>query len=109
MSRSRIIIAAAKKVLVQTGNWGVMWGDSGLLDAISAACPELKMIDLHPLTRHKKILDALERSKDFDKSYIRLPGQRGNSMVRCFTLKVVMRPSDWKWVYGHKIEKGEEQ
>lgn len=100
-SEGQIIRERARQTLIRSGNKAVMWGDVGLLDMIAVSCYELNLLDLHPLPRHQKILNALDRSKDFHKSYIRLPGQRGNSMVRCFTLKAVIRPSDWKWVYGH--------
>jgi hypothetical protein len=75
----------ARDVLVESGYTSVMWGDAWLLDAIGTRCGLPRM---HPLNRHKRILDALERSPLFTKGYVRLDVFTNNQsrLVRSFKL-----------------------
>jgi len=82
------------EVLKETDNPGVMHGDVTLLDMIAVRCTHTTLMKkkngkyTHPLNRHKRILDALEKDKRFEKFYARMPGIRGNQMWRSFKLKV---------------------
>ena len=70
MSKRRIC-DVAEEVLRETGNPGVMWGDSGLLDTIAERAgskPRAPIrlrggatIEDHPLSRWRRVLDALSR------------------------------------------------
>jgi hypothetical protein len=81
--RGKTIADVAVVVLKRTDNPGVMWGDTMLLDEIAAACVQTTLMQrkdgttTHPLARHKRILDALERDERFKKYYIPMPGERG--------------------------------
>lgn len=62
------IAQAALDVLRETDSPAVVWGDCTLLDTIGE---RVGMPSMHPLRRHKRILDALDRSPRFVKSYVR--------------------------------------
>lgn len=77
------------EVLKETDNPGVMWGDVTLLDMISKRCMHSKISErgkgaIHPLDRHKRILDALDRDVRFEKYYLKVP-----FLCRSFKLKEV--------------------
>lgn len=76
------------EVLKETGNSGVMWGDTYLLDEIAIKCTHTNLVghEVHPLNRHKRILDALDKDDRFEKFYIRMRGMKGN-LWRSFRLK----------------------
>jgi hypothetical protein len=93
--KGKTIADVAVVVLRRTSNPGVMWGDVVLLDEIAATCVQTTLIrrkdgtTTHPMTRHKRILDALENDKRFEKWYIRLPDYaRGRGLVRSFRLRL---------------------
>lgn len=70
-----------------TGVTYVMWGDTHVLDEIAWKCTHTNLSSLHPLTRHHRILNALERSPLFQKQIIDISGRgRGNTRGRCFRL-----------------------
>lgn len=73
--------------LKETNNNAVMWGDCFLLDEIASKCDHTNLMTLHPLTRHHRIFNSLEKSKLFEKGYVRITGFRGFSLVRVFKLK----------------------
>jgi len=77
------------EVLVETDNPGVMWGDCGLLDMIAKRCIHTNLMNQHPLNRHSRILNALERDKRFDKYYVKKGGEIGNPYMRSFKLRIV--------------------
>lgn len=86
--KGRPMHVIAVEVLKETDNCGVMHGDSGLLDEIyERSCRERgrpQLYRVHPLTRWKRVLDALSKSPGpFEKSFIR--GFR-NQLWRCFRL-----------------------
>ncbi len=87
----KTIADIAREVLVDADRDGVMWGDCNLLDMIAGACDHeigTKLINSHPLNRHKRILDGLatKRGKElFDKSYVR--ADRIGLVWRIFRLK----------------------
>ena len=82
------IAETAKQVLIETNNNGVMWGDCFLLDDIAVRCKHTNLMTLHPLVRHQRILNALEKSPLFEKRVVWLKrGYQGNQTGRCFTLK----------------------
>jgi hypothetical protein len=87
--KHKTIADIAVEVLKETGNHGVMWGDCSLLDEIAIKCTHTNLVGhgVHPLNRHKRILDALDRDGRFEKFYIRMKGERGNQMWRSFKLK----------------------
>ena len=68
----------------QLGNSGSMpivsWGDCCLLDRAASRATHTNLMDLHPLTRHARILAALRGSKLFERIELqRLGGYRGGS------------------------------
>jgi hypothetical protein len=85
----KTIAQHAKEYLVENGHNGVMWGDTWLLDAIADRCIHTNLTILHPLNRHTRILNALEKSSLFEKKVvIGKPGYRGNQTTRVFMIKV---------------------
>ena len=52
--------------------YAVMWGDTHLLDECAQLTGLKKLQTLHPLNRHQRILNALDRSPLFVKYYIPL-------------------------------------
>jgi len=60
---------ATLAILTETDNPGVGWGDTGLLDTIWKRSG--RSLDIHPLTRHKRILDALGHDPRFEKRFTR--------------------------------------
>jgi len=77
----------AVEVLKETENEGVMYGDCTLLDMIAERCTHTNLMKLHPLTRHARILNALDKDKRFEKLYFHARGMRGNPYWRSFRLK----------------------
>lgn len=67
---------------------GIMWGDCFLLDEVADRLRKThNLMNLHPLTRHVRILNALEKDKRFKKHLVDLSGAyRGCSVGRCFKL-----------------------
>ena len=63
--------------LIETDNPGIMWGDVHLLDEVAVKCTHTNLMDKHPLVRHKRILDALEKDPRFEKLYIHMNGCPG--------------------------------
>lgn len=85
---TRTISDVAVGVLRLTGNPGIMWGDSGLLDEVwfEAHPPPAPAPAPHPLDRWKSVLAGLERDPArFEKSFIHIEGRA----FRVFTLKEV--------------------
>jgi len=90
------------EVLKETGNLGIMWGDTVLLDMIANRCDAQLHTTLktkkdgktvHPLNRHNRILDALDKDPRFDKKHFHARGMRGNQWWRTFKLKEKNVPS----------------
>ena len=86
-AKRKTIADYAVEVLKETDNPSVMWGDCYLLDMIAEKCVHTNLRKQHPLNRHKRILDALEKDNRFEKWFIRMRGMRGNQMWRSFKLK----------------------
>ena len=59
----------------------------GLLDECASRCKHTNLMELHPLDRHQRILNALERSKLFKKFFVKITGMRGRSLVRGFEME----------------------
>ena len=79
-----------KDVLIKNDCDSVMWGDCHNLDECANECKHTNLMKLHPLTRHQRIFNALEKSKLFKKKVVLgKPGYRGNQHVRVFM--VVMK------------------
>lgn len=63
----------------------VSWGDCGLLDRAASRAEHTKLLKMHPLNRHKRILAALHReslkpSSRFEKVYLsKAGGYRGGA------------------------------
>ena len=78
----RKTIAETMKEVLEADNVSfAAWGYPDNMDR----CAELlgqKYVDLHPLERHRRILNALEKSPLFIKRYVRM-----HRLVRCFWLK----------------------
>ena len=75
------------EVLNETDNPGVMFGDTRLLDMIAERCTHTNLMDKHPMLRHTRILNALEKDERFEKFYVHIRGIGGNPNWRCFELK----------------------
>ena len=73
----KTIADVAYEHLIETDNLGVMWGDCALLDEIALKCTHTNLREAHPLNRHKRILDALDRDSRFDKFYVHIKGSPG--------------------------------
>jgi len=86
-TKRKTIADYAVEVLKETDNPGVMYGDCTLLDMIAVKCTHTNLMKKHPLTRHSRILDALEKDARFEKYFIRMRGMVGNQMWRSFKLK----------------------
>lgn len=87
MKKHKTIADITVEVLKETDNPGIMYGDCGLLDMIANRCTHTNLMTLHPLTRHSRILNALEKDKRFKKFYFERRGFRGNKYARSFKLK----------------------
>lgn len=77
-------------VLNEEGINTVMYGDCVNLDKCANLASHTNLASLHPLTRHKRILDALGKSKLFSKLYVRCNDGRRERLVRGF--KLVLGP-----------------
>lgn len=83
-TRRRTIAQAAVIVLRARETDMVVYGDCGLLDDIGHAA---NMKPMHPLNRHARILDALDRSPLFVKRFGRWSSS--NRLVRGFQLRAL--------------------
>ena len=52
-------------VLKETDNPGIMYGDVHLLDEIAWRCTHTNLREKHPLIRHSRILNALDKDPRF--------------------------------------------
>jgi len=84
------------EVLNETDNPGVMFGDVTLLDMIAVKCTHTTLMDKHPMVRHTRILNALEKDGRFEKYYVKMRGVWGNPNWRSFELKKQYRSSEGK-------------
>lgn len=77
-----------KEVLIENDSDTVGWGSLDILDECSSRCTHTNLNELHPLERHARILNALDRSKLFTKFFFRLDIFQNNQsrLVRGFTL-----------------------
>jgi len=81
------------EVLKETDNKGIMYGDTVLLDMVAERCIHTTLMRkkdgawTHPLVRHYRILNALEKDKRFEKYYFERRGMVGNKYWRSFKLK----------------------
>lgn len=88
--KKKTIAEHMRDVLIETdsgdgkGKYSVMYGDVYNLDECAMRCKHTNLMELHPLDRHQRILNALERSKLFRKFLVRITGIRGLSLVRAF-------------------------
>jgi len=83
----------AVEVLIETDNPGVQYGDTRLLDDIAERATHTNLMDKHPLTRHSRILDALDRDSRFEKYYIKMNGYRGPHWRQ---FKLIQKPNESK-------------
>ena len=74
------------EVLQETDNPGIMFGDVTLFDMIAERCTHTNLMDKHPMVRHSRILDALEKDERFEKYYVHMRGIGGNPNWRSFKL-----------------------
>lgn len=75
-------------VLKETDNPGIMYGDVHLLDEIAWRCTHTNLREKHPLIRHSRILNALDKDPRFEKYYVKMKGYPGPHW-RSFKLIVV--------------------
>lgn len=87
--RKQTIANVTVEVLRETDNPGIMYGDTVLLDMIANRCTHTNLMKKHPLVRHSRILNALEKDDRFEKGYFERRGFRGNKYWRSFRLKKV--------------------
>jgi len=74
------------EVLQETDNPGIMFGDLTLLDMIAVRCTHTNLMDKHPMVRHSRILNALEKDSRFEKYFVKIRGIGGNQIWRSFEL-----------------------
>lgn len=88
MTKKRKTIAdITVEVLHETDNPSIMYGDTVLLDMIAKRCTHTNLMSKHPLVRHSRILNALDKDSRFEKYYFERRGYRGNKYWRSFKLK----------------------
>ena len=85
----RTIADIVIEVLNETDNGGIMFGDTVLLDMVADRCIHTTLMKKHPLIRHNRILNALEKDNRFEKFYVKMPGMLGNQFWRSFKLKTI--------------------
>ena len=83
------------EVLNETDNPGIMFGDVTLLDMIAEKCTHTNLMKKHPMIRHTRILNALEKDERFEKFYVHMRGTWGNPNWRSFELKEQYRKSSF--------------
>lgn len=70
---------------------GVGYVNFGLMDEIHSLAVERNLTKdtkiPHPLNRHQKVMNSLERDERFEKSYIRCTNGRNEILTRFFKLK----------------------
>jgi len=86
--KRKTIADYAVEVLKEISYPAVMFGDFSILDMIAVKCTHTNLMKKHPLTRHSRILTALENDSRFEKYFVRMNGMLGNQMWRCLKLKV---------------------
>ena len=74
------------EVLQETDNPGIMFGDCTLLDMVAVRCTHTNLMEKHPMERHRRILNALEKDDRFEKLYCQMHGMRGNQWWRSFKM-----------------------
>jgi len=84
---AKTIAEHMRDVLAETGNTCVDRGDFSLLDMCADRCTHTKLMRMHPLDRHIRVLDALGKSPLFVKGYTSYPGYKGWGRVRAFWIK----------------------
>lgn len=77
------------EVLNETDNPGIMFGDTRLFDMIAERCTHTNLMDKHPMLRHTRILNALEKDERFEKFHVHI-NVIGNPNWRSFELKKKM-------------------
>lgn len=76
-----------KDVLIEEKTNTVSYGDVGILDECADRCKHTNLMKLHPLDRHKRILDALGKSELYECWLIRIWLGNREGLARCFKLK----------------------
>ena len=84
--QSKTISDCVEETLIRNDAPAVMWGDYWLLDEAANLATHTNLMTLHPIERHHRMFNALEKSKKFKKSYVRITGLQGYSLVRYFEL-----------------------
>lgn len=92
----RTIADIVIEVLNETDNGGIMFGDTFLLDMVADRCTHTTLMKKHPLIRHNRILNALEKDNRFEKFYVRMSGMLGNQFWRSFKLKTIRKDEGGK-------------
>ena len=88
MSRRKTIAQHAVDVLTENDLQSVMFGDAGLLDEIFRRAHMVirssrYVVADHPLERWRRVLNALDRSNLFKKTFART----NHGLVRVFTIR----------------------
>lgn len=71
--KKQTIAEHMRDVLIDNECNSVMWGDCRLLDECADRATHTTLMEAHPLDRHIRVLNSLERSNLFEKFYIKLP------------------------------------
>lgn len=96
----------AVEVLKETQQEAVCWGDSGLLDMIARRAEHTNLMNLHPIERHARILNYLEKEPRLEKRFYRVRLAGRSALVRYFRLReessnskhtVSVNPSQKNW------------
>ena len=83
----KTVTEIAIEVLAERGYDRIWWGDIDMLDEIAVRAAHTGLASLHPLIRHTRTLDTLERSGRFSKGYITVSTRTGGGhRTRCLTL-----------------------
>lgn len=77
------IAETVRNVMLENGEKYIWFGATFVLDKCSE---QLGYSQLHPAIRSQRILNALERSQSFQKSYMRFEVNGRMRRVRCFQL-----------------------
>jgi len=83
----KTVAQIAIQVLKENNCDWIMFGDVILLDEIGLRAAHTNLMKLHPLKRHSRILDYLEKSGLFNVDLVKLNGIMGNPYWRILKLK----------------------
>ena len=78
------IAEQVRSVMLATDTKYIWFGANDILDSCAV---QLNMCHLHPMKRTQRILNALEYSPEFKKSYMKIEHNGRLRRVRCFFLQ----------------------